>query len=42
MFDYKAKPFHLTEDEIKWVEYTYEGMSLEEKIGQVFGPIVFT
>ena len=42
MFDYKAKPFHLTEEEIKWVEDTYEGMSLEEKIGQLFCPIVFT
>ena len=42
MFDYKAKPFHLTDEEAKWVEDTYEGMSLEEKIGQLFCPIVFT
>ena len=24
MFDYKAKPFHLTDEEAKWVEDTYE------------------
>ena len=42
MLDYKAKPFHLTDEEAKWVEDTYEGMSLEEKIGQLFCPIVFT
>ena len=42
MFDYKANPFYLNDNEIKWVEDTYEGMSLEEKIGQLFCPIVFT
>ncbi len=33
MFDYKANPFYLNDNEIKWVEDTYEGMSLEEKLG---------
>ena len=42
MFDYKANPFYLNDNEIKWVEDTYEGMSLEEKLGQLFCPIVFT
>lgn len=42
MFDYKEKPFYLTEEEIQWVENTYEEMSLEERIGQLFSPIVFT
>lgn len=39
MFDYKAKPFYLNEEEIRWVEETYESMSIEEKIGQLFFPI---
>ena len=38
MFDYKAQPFNLTDEEIKWVENTYETMSTEEKIGQLFLP----
>ena len=42
MFDYKANPFYLNDNEIKWVEDTYEGMSLEEKLGQLFCPISFT
>ena len=25
MFDYKANPFYLNDNEIKWVEDTYEG-----------------
>ena len=42
MFDYRAKPFYLTDEEIEWVESTYESMNTEEKIGQLFCPIVFT
>ena len=42
MFDYKAKPFNLTDEDVKWVEGTYAEMTLEEKIGQLFSPIVFT
>lgn len=36
MVDYTAKPFHLTEEDISWVETTLDQMSLEEKIGQLF------
>ena len=42
MIDYKGKPFYLTDEQIAWVENTWESMSLEEKIGQLFCPIVFT
>ena len=36
MVDLKAKPFYLTDAQIKWVENTIDGMTLEEKIGQLF------
>lgn len=39
MFDYKAKPFYLSDEDIRWVEDTWEGMTTEEKIGQLFCPI---
>ena len=42
MVDYKAKPFYLDEKAIDWVENTYDEMSLEEKIGQLFCPIEFS
>ncbi|MGB4658759.1 MAG: glycoside hydrolase family 3 N-terminal domain-containing protein [Mobilitalea sp.] len=42
MINLKASPFYLTDDDIKWVEDSYSSMSLEEKIGQLFCPIVFT
>lgn len=42
MFDFKAKPFYLTDEQVQWVNDTYESMSTEEKIGQLFCPIVFT
>lgn len=42
MFDFKAKPFYLTDEQVQWVNDTYASMSLEEKIGQLFCPIVFT
>lgn len=42
MIDYKAKPFYLTDEQIRWVEDTYEAMSHKERIGQLFCPIVFT
>ncbi len=35
----KAKPFELTDEQIEWVEYTIEGMTLEEKLGQLFLPM---
>lgn len=42
MFDFKAKPFYLNDEQIKWVNDTYNAMSIDEKIGQIFCPIVFT
>lgn len=36
MVDLKAKPFYLTDEQIQWVEDTIAGMTLEEKIGQLF------
>lgn len=42
MIRYKENPFYLTEEQINWVEKTFASMSLEEKIGQLFCPIVFT
>ncbi|MCM3768238.1 glycoside hydrolase family 3 protein [Neobacillus niacini] len=34
--DLKAKPYNLTDEDIKWVQDTIESMSTEEKIGQLF------
>lgn len=42
MIQYKENPFYLTEEQVQWVESTYDSMSLEEKIGQLFCPIIFT
>ena len=42
MFDYKAKPFYLNDEEIRWVDETWESMTLEEKIGQLFCPIGYS
>ena len=42
MILYKEKPFYLTDEQIQWVENMYNDMKLEEKIGQLFCPIVFT
>lgn len=39
MFDMSIKPFYLSEVDIEWVNKTYEEMTLEEKIGQLFFPI---
>ena len=36
MINLKVKPFNLNEEGIKWVEDTLEGMTLQEKIGQLF------
>ena len=40
--DLKGNPYYLSNEDINWVETTRENMSLEEKIGQLFCPIVFT
>ena len=34
--DLRAKPFYLDDEQIAWVEKTIEGMSLNDKIGQLF------
>lgn len=36
MVNLREKPFNLNDEEIKWVEETINGMTLEEKIGQLF------
>lgn len=36
MVDLTAKPFNLNEDAIGWVRTTISGMTIEEKIGQLF------
>lgn len=38
----KANPFFLNDEEIEWVEKTWQSMSLEEKIGQLFCPIGYS
>ena len=36
MVDLKAKPFFLDDEQIAWVKATRDGMSLNEKLGQLF------
>ena len=36
MVDLRAKPFYLSDKDVEWVEQTLAGMTLEEKIGQLF------
>lgn len=36
MVNLKEKPYYLNEEQIQWVEDTIAGMTLEEKIGQLF------
>lgn len=40
--DLKKAPFYLDDSDIVWVEKTLEGMSFEEKIGQLFCPIGYS
>ncbi len=42
MIDLKAAPFHLSEEDVKWVEETKESLTLEEKLGQLFFPIGYS
>lgn len=42
MFDLKEKPFYLSDEDISWVNNTYNNMTLEEKIGQLFFPIGYS
>ena len=36
MVDLRAKPYNLSDEDIRWVEDTIAGMSDEEKVGQLF------
>ena len=36
MTDYKAKPFYLNDEQIRWVENTLKTLTVEEKCGQLF------
>lgn len=42
MIDYKGKPFYLDDAQIRWVEETWDAMTLEERIGQLFCPIGYS
>ena len=42
MINYNEKPLCLDEKQKEWVENTYSEMTIEEKIGQLFCPIVFS
>ena len=39
--DLKVKPYNLSDDDIAWVKDTISGMSIEEKIGQLFINLFF-
>lgn len=36
MVNLKAKPFYLSDEDVKWIEDTIKGMTDEEKVGQLF------
>lgn len=40
--DLKKAPFYLSDYDINWIERTLAGMSLEERIGQLFCPIGYS
>lgn len=42
MVNFKGKPFYLNDEDIEWINKTYESMSLEERIGQLFFPIILS
>lgn len=42
MVDLKARPFYLSDEDIKWVNDTKKNMTLDEKIGQLFCPIGYS
>lgn len=42
MVNLKAKPFYLKDEDLRWVETSLAGMTLEEKIGQLFCLIAFS
>ena len=42
MENLRQKPFYLSDEDIKWVENTLEGMTLEEKVGQLFCLVAYS
>ena len=36
MVNLREKPYYLNDEQIQWVEDTIAGMTIEEKIGQLF------
>lgn len=40
MHEWKKKPFELDDEQYNWVRQTLSMMTLEEKIGQLFCPLV--
>ena len=42
MINYREKPFYLNDKDIEWVESTYESMTDEERVGQLFFPIGYS
>lgn len=42
MVELKAKPFYLSDEQVQWVENTLAGMTLKEKVGQIFCPMGFS
>ena len=42
MINLTAKPFYLSDEDIRWVQETLDSMTLEEKIGQLFVPIGYS
>lgn len=42
MIDLKARPFYLSEEDIKWVEDTKNALSIDEKLQQLFFPIGYS
>ena len=41
MINLKAKPFNLSDEDVKWVEETLKGLTLDEKIGQIFVDMIW-
>jgi hypothetical protein len=39
MVDLRAKPYHLSDEDIAWVESIIAGMTDEEKVGQIWSAL---
>ena len=42
MLDLKGKPFYLKKEDIKWIKETLDGLTIEEKISQLFCLIAYS